>query len=221
MTETALEEPVATEIETEAEAETPLSDLLLDEDKFLTAGIHIGTQQKSADMAPFIYKVRNDGLYVLDITQTSKRIALASTFLAKYEPSQILAVSARQYGQKPVRRFTEIIGCECIPGRFIPGRLTNPKLDSYMEPKVVLLTDPNADSQALREAINIGVPIVAFCDANNFTRYVDVVIPGNNKGRRSLALMFWLLAREILKARGEIDEDEEFDFTLEEFEASL
>lgn len=216
MSETVLEQPVQEE---ESQAED--SNLLLDEDKFLTAGVHIGTQQKSADMAPFIYKVRNDGLYVLDITKTSDRISLAARFLARFEPSQILAVSARQYGQKPVRRFTEIVGCECIPGRFIPGRLTNPRLDSYMEPKVVLLTDPNADSQALREAINIGVPVVAFCDANNFTRYVDLVVPGNNKGRRSLALMYWLLAREILKARGEIDTDEEFDYTLEEFEASL
>lgn len=224
MTEITPEEPAA--VPAEAVPDMPLTeeealDLLVEEDQYLTAGVHIGTQQKSADMRPFIYKVRNDGLYVLDITKTNERIELAAKFLARFKPGQILVVSARQYGQKPVRRFAELVGSECIPGRFIPGRLTNPRLQDYMNPKVILLTDPNADAQALREAIKIKCPVVAFCDANNTTRFVDLIIPGNNKGRRSLALMYWLLAREVMKARGEIDDDSEYEYEIDEFEASL
>lgn len=196
-------------------------DLLISEEAFLTSGVHIGTQQKSADMTQFIYKVRNDGLYVLDIKKTNERIRTAAKFLAQYDPQDIVVVSARQYGQKPVRMFSKIIGTLSIPGRFIPGRLTNPKIEDFIEPRVVVVTDPAADAQTMKETISIGVPVVALCDANNETKYVDLVIPGNNKGRKSLALIYYLLTREILKERNIIDNYNQFQYTLEEFEATL
>ncbi len=196
-------------------------DLLISEEAFLTSGVHIGTQQKSADMTQFIYKVRNDGLYVLDIKKTNERIRTAAKFLAQYDPQDIVVVSARQYGQKPVRMFSKILGTLSIPGRFIPGRLTNPKIEDFIEPRVVVVTDPAADAQTMKESISIGVPVVALCDANNETKYVDLVIPGNNKGRKSLALIYYLLTREILKERNIIDNYNQFQYTLEEFEATL
>ncbi len=130
-------------------------------------------------------------------------------------------VAARQYGQKPARVFASTIGCNAFPGRFVPGTLTNPELPQYLEPKVVLITDPAADQQALRESVKVGVPVVALCDANNETKYVDLVIPTNNKGRRALATIYWLLTREFLKAKKQVKKDEDFKMTIEDFEATL
>lgn len=195
--------------------------LLVQEDVYLTSGVHIGTQQKSADMRPFIFKVRNDGLYVLDIKATDTRIRLAASFMARFDPERILVVCQRQYGQKPARTFAKAVGAMAEVGRFVPGTLTNPILPTFFEPEVIMVTDPSADQQALREAVNIGIPVVALCDANNELKYVDLAIPANNKGRRSLALVFWLLSREFLRAANVITKDDEFKLELEEFEATL
>jgi small subunit ribosomal protein S2 len=217
MPEQPTEQPVPEE-ETE---EKPKESLLVSEETYLTSGVHIGTQQKSADMRQFIFKVRNDGLYVLDIKKTDERIRFAAKLLSSYDPKGIMVVSARQYGQKPVKVFAKTIGCSEMAGRFVPGSMTNPTLPQFNEPSLLFVTDPAADVQALREALNIGVPIIGLCDANNETKNVDLVIPANNKGRRSLAIVYWLLAREILKARGTIKEDAEFTQTIEDFEATL
>ncbi len=195
--------------------------LLVSEDFYLTSGVHIGTQQKSAHMKPFIFKVRTDGLYVLDVKQTDRRIRMASKFLAGFDPDRILIVSARQYGQKPAKTFAKSLGTHVFAGRFVPGTLTNPNLPQYIEPEILVITDPSADKQALREALNVCIPIVGLCDANNETSNVDLIIPTNNKGRRALATVYWLLTREILKKRGEIKSDEEFNLTIEDFEAPL
>jgi len=206
--------------DTQPQTETGTS-LLIPEDVYLTSGVHIGTQQKSADMKEFIFKVRNDGLYVLDVKKTDERIRIAARFLSQFDPQRILIVSARQYGQKPAKIFGKSIGSMVVAGRFVPGSLTNPILPKFTEPEILFVTDPAADEQALREALNIGIPIIGICDANNETKYVDLVIPSNNKGRRALATIYWLLTREIMKAKGLAASDEDFKMTVEEFEASL
>ena len=203
------------------ETEAPESRLLIPEDVYLTSGVHIGTQQKSADMKDFIFKVRSDGLYVLDVKKTDERIRVAAKFMARFQPERVLVVSARQYGQKPAKVFAKTVGASIVAGRFVPGSLTNPILPGFAEPEMVLVTDPAADDQALSEALSIGIPIVAICDANNETRNVDLVVPSNNKGRRALATVYWLLTREVLRARGAIQTDEDFKMPVEDFEASL
>ncbi len=194
--------------------------LLLPEETYLTSGIHIGTQQKSASMRRFVYKVRYDGLYVLDIKQTDQRIRNAAAFLAKIPAEKILCVSARQYGQKPVRIFAQTIGAVSFSDRFVPGCLTNPNLTEFIEPKVLVVTDPATDQQALSEAVAVGIPVVGICDVNNETRNVDLVIPANNKGRVALATIYWLLARETLKSRAG-GADVPFTMTVEDFQAAL
>jgi small subunit ribosomal protein S2 len=194
---------------------------LVDEELYLLSGIHIGTRQKSLDMEPFFYKVRGDGLYIIDIRKTDERIRRAASMLSRYESESILVVSARQYGQFPAAVFAKNTGDKVIAGRFMPGTLTNPNAPSYMEPQILVVTDPMGDAQAMREAIVCGMPIIALCDANNETKFVDLVIPTNNKGRRSLAFIYWLLTREVLKARGAVKNDEEYTKTIEEFEAPL
>ena len=172
--------------------------------------VHIGTQQSSAHMVPFLEEQKQEGtgLYLINLDETNKRFSTVSNFLSKFKPENILVVSARQYGQRPARRFAQAIGARHIVGRFIPGTLTNPRLRSYIEPEVIIVTDPQADQQALSEAVNSGLPVVGICDANNTLRFVDLVLPANNKGRRSLALVYWLLAREIVKTQGRVTDDQ-------------
>ena len=142
-----------------------------------------------------------------NLNQTDTRIRIIASFLNQYDPSKIMVVSARQYGQRPARMFAEAIGANSAVGRFIPGSLTNPALRSYKEPDVLFVTDPASDQQSLREAVNTGLPIVGLVDANNKLRNVDVALPANNKSRHSLALIYWLLSREVLKLRGETTDD--------------
>ncbi len=194
---------------------------LVTEEIYMTAGAHIGTRQKTADMRGFIYKVRNDGLYIIDVNKTDERVKVAAKFIAQYDPRQVLAVSVRQYGQKPIRKLAEFTGISVLPGRFRPGTLTNPNAKGFIEPELLIVTDPLADVQALHEGRNIGVPVVALCDTNNETKHVDMIIPTNNKGRRALALVYWLLAREILREKGKISSDDEFQATVEDFEAEI
>jgi len=196
--------------------------LLLPFETYEENAVNIGTQQKSADMSRFIDTVRDDGLYLLDVNMTDSRIRTTAEFLNKYDAPRIMVVSARQYGQRPARLFAEAIGANAAVGRFIPGSLTNPALRSYVEPDVLFVTDPAADQQALKEAVNSGLPVVGIVDANNNLRNVDVAVPANNKGRRSLALVYWLLAREVLKVRGETtDEDWAASQDVEEWQSTF
>jgi small subunit ribosomal protein S2 len=198
-----------------------LSELLIPLDKYLAAGLHIGTQQKTKDMERYIYRVRADGLYVLDVRKTNDRIVSAGKFIAKYEADDILVVSTRQYGQAPVKKFGKITGAKTIPGRFIPGTLTNPNYAKFIEPKVLVVTDPRSDSQAIIEAKQVGIPVVALCDTENLLGNVDIVLPVNNKGRKAIALVYWLLARQMLREKGILGEDEELEMQPADFELKI
>ena len=191
------------------------------EETYMTSGAHIGTRQKTADIRDFIYKVRNDGLYIIDVKKTDERIKTAAKLLAKYDPNNILIVSVRQYGQKPIKMLAEHTGIQVLDGRFRPGTMTNPNAKGFLEPELLIVTDPLADAQALHEAENTGIPVIGLCDTNNDTKYLDLVIPTNNKGRRALALVYWLLTRAILKAQGKIKSYDNFKPTVEDFEAEI
>ena len=196
-------------------------ELLLPQDTLLSAGVHIGTRMRTKDMEQFIYRVRADGLFVLDVKKTDERIRVAAKFLARFEPSKIVAVAGRLYGQSPVEKFCQVIGATPIVGRFIPGMLSNPLYPKRLEPNVIIVSDPKADVQAVKEAANIGVPVVALCSTDNDFSFVDLVIPTNNKGRRALAVIYWLLARQILRERGEIPADGDPIQSIEDFEIKL
>jgi small subunit ribosomal protein S2 len=195
--------------------------MTIPEETYMTSGAHIGTRQKTADIKDFIYKVRNDGLYIIDVKKTDERIKVASKLISKYDPKNILIVSVRQYGQKPIKKFSEFTGISVLDGRFRPGTLTNPNSKGFLEPELLILTDPLADAQALHEAENIGIPVIGLCDTNNDTKFLDLVIPTNNKGRRALALVYWLLTRAVLKEQGKIKKYEDFNTQVEDFEAEI
>ncbi|MCW4017411.1 MAG: 30S ribosomal protein S2 [Candidatus Bathyarchaeota archaeon] len=205
----------------EPPAVTSEEDLLLPRDTMLSAGIHIGTRMKTRDMEPFIYRVRPDGLFVLDVKKTDERIRIAGRFLSRYDPSKVAVAATRLYAHEPVRKFCKLTGSMPLIGRFIPGMLSNPLYPNRVDPEVIVVSDPRADAQAVKEASAVGIPIVALCSTDNEFTGVDLVIPTNNKGRRALAVIFWLLARQVLRERGELAMDQNPRITVEDFEAKI
>jgi small subunit ribosomal protein S2 len=218
---TDAEEETEAEEEETSEAQGPEETLLLPRDTLLSAGIHIGTRMKTLDMEPFIYRVRPDGLFVLDVKKTDDRIRVTGKFLSRYEPARVAIAATRLYAHEPVKMFCKLTGATPLIGRFIPGQLSNPQYSSRIDPEVILVCDPRADAQAVKEASRVGIPIVALCSTDNEFSGVDLVIPTNNKGRRALAVVFWLLARQVLRERGELGPDKDPPVTIEDFEAKV
>ena len=185
-------------------------------EQYLSAGMHIGMKQQTKDMKRFIYKIRDDGLAVLDLQTIDNRIKMAANFLKDY--NKIMVVSRKGVGQKPVKMFAEAVGAKAVIGRFLPGTITNPSFKGYYGPDVLVVTDPMVDKQAVAEAMKMRIPIVALVDTFNELTSVDVAIPVNNKGRRALATVYWMLAKELLKTKGTIKEGSEFKMKSEDFE---
>ncbi|MCK4327840.1 MAG: 30S ribosomal protein S2 [Candidatus Diapherotrites archaeon] len=195
-------------------------ELLIALEDYLKAGIHIGSQYKTGDMKPYIYKTRSDGLHILDVNTIDRRLKLASEFLSGYEPAKVLVVAGRVYARKPARKFAENIGCMLSVKRFVPGTLTNPLNPNFVEPDVILVSDPGVDKQVIKEATKIRIPVIALCDTNNVLKNVDVCVPLNNKGKKSLALAYWVLTRELLMKRGTIKGPTDFKTTVEDYEST-
>ena len=182
---------------------------LVPNDEYLKAGIHIGTKFKTKHMANFIYKTRPDGLSVLNVESVDERLRLAANLLAQYAPEDILVVSRRENGWKPVRKMAELTGCKFFAGRYPPGVMTNPNLKNYLEAKIVLITDSWPDRNAIADALKVGIPVIALCDTNNQGNNIDLVVPCNNKGKKSLGLAFYLLTREYMTIRGMLNKGQE------------
>jgi len=191
------------------------------EKMILATGIRVGTPVKTKFMTPFIVRANPEGLYILDISKTLSRIDVAAKFISRANIGRVAITSAREYGKTPVQKFCELTGAMSILGRFMPGTFTNPSLPDYMEPEVVVVTDPQADQQAVIEATRAGVPVIAISNSDNVTSKVDLVIPANNRGRKALATVYWLLAREVLKKQGKIKSDSGMPVSIDDFETKL
>lgn len=194
---------------------------MIDQTEYLEAGIHIGTKVKTPGMKKFIYKVREDGLYLLNLKTTDDRIRLAAKMLAAYDPKEIVVTASRLYAIAAASKFAEIINAKFIEGRVMPGIFTNPYREDFMEPSIIFINDTRNERQAIREAKKTNIPVVALCDTDNWVKFVDLIVPCNNKGRRSLALIYYLIAREFLKAKGIIKSNEEFNYKISDFEAKV
>jgi small subunit ribosomal protein S2 len=186
-------------------------------DQYLKAGIHIGTKFKTKQMEDFIYKIRSDGLYILNLEKVDERIRLAAKLISQYAPEDVLIASRRENGWKPIKLVHKLTGITVFAGRYIPGTLTNTALEGFMEKKIVIVTDPFPDKNVVQDAQRAGIPVVALCDTNNETTGVDFVVPCNNKGKKSLGLFFYLVLREYMKNRGLIASYDDFKSTIEEF----
>ncbi|MFH1506273.1 MAG: 30S ribosomal protein S2 [archaeon] len=196
---------------------TEESALIVPNEEYLKAGIHIGTKFRTKYMDNFIYKTRSDGLSVLNIQTIDERLRLAAKMLATYAPEDIMVSCRRETGHKPVSMFGKITGATVFAGRYPPGTMTNPNLKGYAEAKVMVVCDAWPDKNAVDDALQMGVPVIALCDTNNQSNNIDLVIPCNNKGKKSLALVFWVLSKLYMEYRGLANKGQAFGYTIEDF----
>ncbi len=192
--------------------------MLVKQETYLEAGVHIGTKIRTNDMEEFIFKRRDDGLYILDLRKADERLLLASKLLSKYKPEDVLVVASRTYSGNPASKFAALTGVDLIRGRFIPGTMTNLDYKNFKEPSVIFVCDPKGEKEAIVEASRNGIPIISLADTDNETKFLDLVIPINNKGKKSLALVFYILSRELMLSQGKIKSYEEFPHEISYFE---
>jgi small subunit ribosomal protein S2 len=195
--------------------------LLTEQTEYLEAGVHIGTKTRTPGIKRFVYKVREDGLYLLDLSVIDERIRTAAKMLARYDPQKTVVTASRIYAVAAASKFAEITKTRFIEGRVMPGIFTNPNRPDYMEPQIILISDTRNERQAIREAKKTSIPVIAFCDTDNWIKFVDLIIPCNNKGRRSLAMLYYLLTKEYLKEKGLIKSNDEFNYSISDFEAKV
>jgi small subunit ribosomal protein S2 len=193
------------------------STLIVPNDEYLKAGIHIGTKFRTKYMSNFIYKTRSDGLSVLNIQAIDERLKLAAKMLSHYAPEDILVVCRRETGVKPVQMFGKATGAKVFAGRYPPGTMTNPALKYYTEAKIMLVGDAWPDKNAVDDALKAGIPVIALCDTNNQSNNIDLVIPCNNKGKKSLGLVFWVLAKLYMEYRGLSNKGQAFGYSIDDF----
>jgi small subunit ribosomal protein S2 len=193
------------------ETEQQEENLLVDTNEYLKAGVHIGTKFKTKYMKDFIYKTRPDGLSVLNLKKIDERMRVACKFLSNYKPEEILIVSRRENGWKGLRILKKLTGINIIIGRYPPGILTNTNLETFFEPKVMVVCDPWPDKNAVVDASKAGIPVVSFCDTNNEPNNSDLIIPANNKGKKSIGLLLYIITREYLRSNGLLRGDQELE----------
>ncbi len=212
---------MAEEEKKEEIVEEEKSGMPVKQEVFLEAGMHIGTKIRTNDMRDFVFKRRDDGLFILDLRKSAERLMDAAKLLSKYKPEEILVVASRVYSSNPASKFAMLTGASLVKGRFVPGTMTNMMCASFKEPKIVMVCDPKGEREAIRESAKNGVPVIAFCDTDNETKFIDLVVPVNNKGKRSLALAFYVLARELMISQGKIADYSEFKHEISYFEQPL
>ena len=191
---------------------TEEEELLVDREDYLANGVHIGTKAQNKDMEKYIFHVKKNQLAILDLNQTDERIRKAGKFLARYDPEEILVVGRKEETEKPIEMFSEAVRTDIIQGRFMPGTLTNPQSDSFKEPEVIIVSDPEEDAQAIDEAVDAKIPVVAIVDSENSLEDIDVAIPANNKGGSALSTVYFLIAQQMAEAN-----DEDFSYELDDF----
>jgi small subunit ribosomal protein SAe len=184
----------------------------------LAANVHLGSKNADPNMQRYIWRRRKDGVNIIHLGKFWEKLVLAARIIVALEnPEDLVVVSARQYGQRAVFKFAQHTGAQYIGGRYTPGTFTNQIQKQFLEPRVLLITDPTTDAQPVAESSYVNIPVIAFCDTDCPVAHVDVVIPCNNKSPNSLALVYWLLAREVLRMRSVLPRSEPWNVMVDLF----
>jgi len=184
----------------------------------LAAQCHIGTTNCDANLERYVFKRRADGVHLINLGKTWEKILLAARIIVAVEhPGDVVVVAARPYGQRAVFKFAQFTHAQYIAGRYTPGTFTNQIQRKFLEPRLLLVTDPLTDHQPVKEASYVNIPVIALCSTDAPIRCVDVVIPCNNKSKHSIALIYWLLAREVQRMRGLIPRAEPWPIMVDLF----
>jgi len=188
--------------------------------KILAAQLHVGSKDVDYQMDTYVWKKkpRNEGSSVINIRKFWEKLVLAARAIVAVEnPADVCAISCQPQGQRAVLKFAKYTGATAIAGRFTPGSFTNQIQAAFKEPRLIIITNPNVDHQAVSEASFVNIPVIAFCDPSTSLRYIDIAIPANNKANKSIGLMWWFLTREVLRLRGDLNRQAPWDVMVDLF----
>jgi len=195
------EKPKKTKIEKDEDF-SEVKELLVPVDDYRKAGAYIGTRVITEHMRPYVYRRKADGLAILNIEKTDEKLRAAINLMSQFKPEEIMIVCKREAGWKSLIKINQLLNVKIFTKQYPAGIITNSILENFFEPKLIIVVDPWLDKKAINDGLIMGIPIISFCDTNNITHNIDLIIPTNNKAEKSIALLFYILAKHYMEKLG-------------------